>query len=124
MSIMSSELLNEYTADCVFMNEAVVLDGYGGYITTWSEGAPFSAVITEDSSLQAETAGIEFSTSFYGIKVDKNVPLDFPKVFKRLKDGKTFRIRNSEGLKAPSFSPLNMKMMSAEEYSITETHND
>lgn len=123
MSMMSSSLLNDYMEDCVFMNAAVVLDEYGGYATTYSAGAPFSAIITENSSLQAETAGIEYSTSFYGIKVSNSVPLDFPMVFKRVKDGKTFRIKNSEGLNSPSFSPLDMKMLMAEEFKIVEAQN-
>lgn len=118
MSIMDSDLLNEYMSKCVFMNQSIQRDGYGGYESVWTAGADFDAVITEDLSRQATIAGLELATSFYGVKVENSVPLEFHSVFKRVSDGKTFRIRSSDVLKSPSFSPLGMKMLQAEEFDI------
>lgn len=119
MSIFDSELLSEQTESCVFLNKSTVSDGYGGYKTVWTEGAPFEAVITEDSSNEAIVAGIEQSTDFWGVKVRSNVPLEEFSVFKRLEDGKTFQIRKV-GMSAPKMSNLGIKILNAKSYTPTE----
>ena len=121
MSIFDSELLQNYTSECCFMNLAIVDDDYGGYERTWTEGASFSAVITENLSQPAVVAGIENKTTFFGVKVEKDVPLVFNSVFKRKSDGLYFRIRNADAMESPSASPLNMKVLNAEEYKLTGT---
>lgn len=121
MGIMNSPLLASKTVKCCFMTKAVVLDAVGGYKVTWAKGAEFDAVLTEDSSTQAVVAGIEHSTTFFGVKVDVDVPLEFADVFMRLKDGATFRVRTSDGMDAPSISTLGIKMRQAEKYALTET---
>lgn len=118
MSIFGSDLLEGQTVNCVFMNSAVVLDDYGSYKTTWTEGAPFEAVITENNTVEAVVAGIQNKTTFYGVLVNSDVPLVYMSVFKRVKDGKTFRIRNGDALNAPEISPLDMKNLQAEEYKL------
>lgn len=116
MSIFASDLMADQTVDCVFMNKAIVLDEYGGYSESWTDGAPFEAVITENNSTEAIAAGLQFKTTFYGVKVARNVPLEYLSVFKRLKDGKTFRIRNADGMNSPNTSVLDMKQLQAEEW--------
>lgn len=120
MSIFDSELIQDYMTACVFLNQSVVADGYGGYITTWTEGAPFDAVIIENNTTEAQVAGIAHKTTFYGVKVERNVPLEFHSVFKRLKDGKIFRIRVADSMDSPSFSPMDLKQLEAEEFTPTE----
>lgn len=118
MSILRSDLLQNYMCECCFMNFSVVDDAYGGYDKQWTEGAHFTAVVTEDTSQQAIVAGIEHATTFYGVKTEKGVPLSFDSVFKRLNDGKTFRIRSGDVLPSPVMSALDMQVLSAEEYDI------
>lgn len=120
MSIFESDTIQDYLTGCVFLNPAVMPDGYGGYITTWTEGAPFDAVITENSTTEAVVAGIAHKTTFYGVKVERNVPLQFHSVFKRVKDGKVFRIRVADSMNTPTFSPMDLKQLEAEEYTPTE----
>ena len=116
MSIFASDLMADQTVACVFMNKAIVPDGYGGYTETWTDGASFEAVITENNSTEAIAAGLQFKTTFYGVKVARDVPLEYLSVFKRVKDGKTFRIRNSDGMMSPGTSALDMKQLQAEEW--------
>lgn len=118
MSIFDSELIRDQISHCVIMDKVTSKDDYGGYETTWKDGAPFDAIITENSSLEASIASVQQETTFYGVKTERNVPLEYHTAFKRLSDGKTFRIKNAEGLKSPSFSPMNMKQMMAEEYEL------
>lgn len=120
MSIFDSDTIQDYITECVFLNQSVEADGYGGYTTTWTEGAPFDAVITENNSTEAQVAGIAHKTTFYGVKVERNVPLQFHSVFKRKKDGKVFRIRVADSMNTPTFSPMDLKQLEAEEYTPTE----
>lgn len=121
MSIFDSELIQDQLTACVIMDKITAQDGYGGYVTTWQEGAPFDAIITENGSLEASIAAVEQSTTFYGVKTARAVPLEYHTAFKRLKDGKTFRIKDSEGLKTPSFSAMDMKQLQAEEFELVVT---
>lgn len=118
MSLFPSDLLEGQTKQCVFMNRSITLDEYGSYVEAWTEGAPFDAVITENNSVEATVAGIQNKTTFYGVLVENDVPLAYMTVFKRVKDGKTFRIRNGDAMNAPSISSLNMKVLQAEEYAL------
>lgn len=120
MSIFDSELLNEYTKEYVFLNKAIVQDKVGGYKTIWTPGAKFDAIVTENNSTEALVASIENKTTFYGVKVERAVPLEYHTVFKRIEDGKTFRIRNADSMTTPSFSEMNMKQLEAEEYTPPE----
>ena len=120
MSIFESELLKNYKSECCFMNLSVIDDDYGGYKKKWTEGAKFDAVITEDLSQPAVVAGIENKTTFFGVKTDRSVPLEFNSVFKRLGDGATFRIRNANSMESPDLSGLDMKVLNAESYVLTE----
>lgn len=116
MSAFDSTLIKDFTTKCVFFNRATVRDEYGGYKNRWTDGAEFDAVIIEDDSTQAIVAGIEKNTDFIGVKVPNNVPLEFGSVFKRLKDGQTFRIRK-EGISSPKMSNMGIKTLSAETWS-------
>ena len=120
MGIMNSPLLASKTCECCFMTKTVTLDAVGGYKIKWAQGATFNAVVTEDTSTQAVVAGIEHSTTFFGVKVDVDVPLEFADVFMRLSDNATFRVRTSDGMDAPDISTLGIKMRQAERYTLTE----
>ena len=119
MSIFDSPLIQDQITSCCFMNKVIANDGYGGFKTVWTEGATFDAVITENSSIEAAIAGLTEQQTFYGVKVRRIVPLEHHSVFKRISDGKLFRIRRSDALNAPSFSALDMKTLDAEEFEFT-----
>lgn len=115
MDIFDSPLLNDQKTDCVFLNKSIVLDDVGGYATKWVVGAPFSAVVTENNSLEATIAGQDREVTYYGVKVKASLPIEYHTVFRR-KDGKTFRITTADAMKAPTISALGMKQLQAEEY--------
>lgn len=117
MSIFDSPLIRDQIEECVILNKAIVPDGYGGYMTTYTDGAPFEAVITENNSMEAQVANIELEKTFYGVKTRRNVPLEHNTVFRRA-NGATYRITASEAMDSPSFSAMDMKVLQAEEYAL------
>lgn len=116
MDIFESPLLKDQTKDYVFLNKSIELDDVGGYDTKWYVGAPFVAVVTENTSLEATVAGQAQEKTFFGVKVKKSLPMEYHTVFRRVEDGAIFRITTADAMKAPSISPLGMKQLQAEEY--------
>lgn len=110
-------LLDEAMEDCVMLDKTTVPDGYGGVIPTYVEGAQFKAAVVFDGSTQAKIAAVQGVKSLYTVITQKSMSFDFHDVFKRLSDGKTFRI-TSDGNdnKTPKSAELDMRSTSAEEY--------
>lgn len=117
MSIFDSPLIQDSLEKCVILNKAITNDGYGGYKTTYTDGADFDAVITENNSIEAQVASVDTSKTFYGVKTKRNVPLEYNTVFKR-KDGTVYRITVADSMDSPSFSAMDMKVLQAEEYKL------
>lgn len=113
-------LMNDFAEDCVLMEKVRVPDGEGGWSTTWTEGAGFRAAITHDSTLGARVAEREGMTSTYTVTTDKAMPLDFHDVFKRVRDGQTFRV-TSDGTdeQTPGRATFQVSQVSAEAWSLT-----
>lgn len=110
-------LLEEAMTPCVLLNKTRQNDGYGGYATTWSDGATFDAAIVLDSSMQAKIGQQMGVTGLYTITTQKALTLDFHDVFRRVSDGKIFRVTtNGEDKKTPDSAALNMRQVSAEEF--------
>ena len=105
--------------ECGLLNKQTVNDGYGGYITTYTEGAEFSAAIRFDSSIEARAAEKAGVTSLYTVVTSKNMILQFHDVFRRVSDGKIFRVTSDGDDKAtPDSASLNMREVTAEEWSL------
>lgn len=112
-------LLSENMQECVFLNKTITADGYGGYITNWSEGAEFLAAIIFDTSIQARIAEQQGVTSRYTVTTPKELTLEYHDVFKRLKDGKIFRVTSDGDDKfTPDRSSIDMRQVTAEEWSL------
>ena len=110
-------LLQEAYESCVMMDKQTTPDGVGGVITTWVEGSPFNAAIVFDSSMQARVAEKQGVTSLYTITTDKSIVMRFHDVFKRVSDGKVFRVTSDgDDKKTPKSSTLNMRQVTAEEW--------
>ena len=112
-------LLTQAMTACVFLDKTKKPDGEGGYINAWTEGAEFYAAITFDSSLQARTAEKSGVTSLYTVTTKKGVQLDYHDVFRRLSDGKVFRVTSDgdDKMTPPSASPMmQVLQVTAEEW--------
>lgn len=113
-------LLNEAMTDCILMDKKTTPDGYGGYTTTWTEGALFRSAIVLDNSvegLQAQAMGV---TGLYTVTTQRQMNLQYHDVFKRVDDGKIFRVTtDGDDDKTPFSAGLNMRQVRAEEWELT-----
>lgn len=114
-------LLKEAMQKCVMLDKSTKPDGYGGFVSEWSEGAKFDAAITFNSSMEARTAQAQGVTSVYTVTTSKNVVLEYHNVFRRLRDGKVFRVTSDgDDSFTPDSASLNMRQVTAEEWELTQ----
>ena len=114
-------LLSEMMEKFVFINKIKEPDGYGGYKNTWSEGARFDADVTFDTSIESRIAEAQGVKSLYTVTTSKALVLEYHDVFKRVRDGKVFRVTSDGDDKfTPASSTLDMRQVTAEEWSLTD----
>lgn len=117
-------LIDEFTSKCTMMDRISVPDGYGGFDKRWVDGAEFEAAITLDTSMQARIAEQEGVTALYTITTKKNINLQYHDVLKRQSDEKIFRVTSDGDDKhTPESASLNMRQVSAEEWSLPQENN-
>lgn len=110
-------LLSEAMNVCVLLDKQTKPDGVGGVITSWVDGAQFDAAIVFDSSMEARAAEKQGVTSLYTVTTGKSVVMQYHDVFRRISDGKVFRVTSDGDDKAtPASSRLNMRQVTAEEW--------
>lgn len=114
-------LLDEAFEQCVMIDRRTVPDGYGGIRPTWTDGAEFEAAIVFDSTMQARAATVQGVTSLYTVTTKKNIVLQYHDVFRRVSDGKIFRVTSDgDDRKTPASASLNMRQVGAEEWELTD----
>ena len=114
-------LLSEAMENCIMLDKRTTADGYGGYITSWVEGAEFQAAIVLDNSIEARLAEQQGVTALYTVTTKKAINLQYHDVFKRLADSKVFRVTSDGDDKhTPKSASLNMRQVSAEEWVLTD----
>lgn len=112
-------LLTEAMTKCVMIHKITEDDGYGGETTTWIDGAHFEAAITFDTSIEARTAYQQGVSSLYTVTTRKEKTLNYHDVFRRLSDGKVFRVTSDGDDKfTPVSASLNMRQVTAEEWEL------
>ena len=113
-------LLESAMTECVLYDRRRVPDGEGGNVVNYVENAHFMAAITFDSSMEARIAEKSGVTSVYTVTLDKSVHIRYHDVFKRLSDGKIFRVTSDGGdKKTPPSASFQVQQVTAEEWSIT-----
>ena len=115
----SMSLLSEAMEKCTMLSKSVVNDGYGGYTTTWNEGASFDAAIVFDTSIQGRLAEAQGVSSRYTVTTSRVMQLEYHDVFRRNSDGKIFRVTSDGDDKyTPDSATLDMRQVTAEEFSL------
>lgn len=110
-------LLSEAMEKCIMYDKVTRADGYGGYIPTYVDGAEFDAAIVLDSSIEAKIAQAAGVTGLYTVTTVKALNLQYHDIFKRVSDGKVFRVTSDgDDKKTPGSAGLNMRQVSAEEW--------
>lgn len=112
-------LIDEFKTPCVMLEKKRIPDGEGGFITSWAEGAEFDAAVVFDSSLEARTAEQQGVSSLYTVTTAKNAKLEYHDVFKRLSDGKIFRVTSDgDDKQTPERATFQFLQVTAEEWSL------
>ena len=114
-------LLKEAMTDCNMYKQVRRPDGYGSYTIVWTEdtASTFKAAIVFDNSLEARVAAAQGVKSLYTVTTRKDKVLMYHEVFKRLSDGKIFRVTSDgDDSATPASASLNMRQCTAEEYTL------
>lgn len=112
-------LLSDAMTTCVILNKQTEADGYGGYITTWADGAEFKAAIVLDSSMEARIGEKQGVTALYTVTTQRVLNLQYHDVFRRVEDSKIFRVTSDgDDKKTPKSAGLDMRQVSAEEWEL------
>lgn len=117
-------LLSDAMDNCVYLTKTKEPDGYGGYIDIYTDGAEFDAAITFDTSIEARVGEKQGVTSRYTVTTSRGMTLEYHDVFRRLRDGKVFRVTSDGDDKfTPKSATLDMRQVTAEEYNISGANN-
>lgn len=112
-------LLQEAMEQCILLNRRTESDGYGGYSTTWSDGAEFEAAIVPKTYLEMMLAEKQDSKAVYTVTTSRALNLQYHDVFRRTEDGKIFRVTSDgDDKKTPLSATLDMRQVDAEEWSL------
>lgn len=110
-------LLDESMERCVLLDKVRKPDGEGGYTCEWTESVEFDAAIVFDSSMAARAAAKDGVTSLYTVTLHRGFRVEFHDVFRRLSDGKIFRITSDgDDKKTPARASFAVSQVTAEEW--------
>lgn len=113
-------LFEEFKVECELLEKRRTPDGEGGWIVDWVPGPTFRAAIVTDTTLQARLAEKEGMASKYTVTTDRSLPLDFHDVFRRVSDGKVFRVTSdSSDKETPGRATFQFHQVTAEEWQLT-----
>lgn len=114
-------LFESMMVPCIRMEPKRSPDGSGGHTTTWEDGATFKAAIVRDTSTEARIAEAAGTVEHFTVTTSRAVTLKYHDVFRRLSDGKTFRITSGNTEKcAPACSRLDIAQATAEAWRLTK----
>lgn len=112
-------LLTQSFDQCVIVDKTTEDDGYGGVITFWKDGAKVECSIVPDGGVNQLVAMQRGWTGSYTVTTTKKVVFRAGDIFKRLEDGKVFRVKsNGEDTKTPDSATLDMRQVKAEEITL------
>lgn len=112
-------LLTEQMEICVMLDKTTAPDEYGGHVSRYVDGALFTAAITFDASMEARVAERQGVTSMYTVTTGKEMTLEYHDVFRRISDGKIFRVTSDGDDKhTPASASLNIRQVTAEEWEL------
>ena len=114
-------LLDRMSEKCTLLSRAVTLDGYGATTETYTDDAVFWAAIRKDATAAdriAEKQGVKES---YTVVVSLGISLQYADVFRRDKDGQTYRVTsNVMDKEAPSASTVKIGAVTAERWDLPD----
>lgn len=114
-------LLHSAMVPCIMQDRTTVADGYGGFATSWVDGAAFVAAIGLDTTPESRVADVQGVKGSYKVITFENVNLRYHDVFKRVSDGKIFRVVGDADDKiTPASASERIRKVNAEEWRLAE----
>lgn len=115
-------LLDEMMESFAMMDRATVPDGLGGFNYQWTQGATFSAAIMKKNVSGTRFADKQDANDEYTITVYRGTTIEFHDVFKRLRDGATFRaISYTRESETPDRATFQIATFTAEPWALVGT---
>lgn len=112
-------LLNDAMTACILLDRTRTPDGEGGFTDQWTDSVAFDAAITFDTSMEARIGSKQGVTSRYTVTVQRGLKLEFHDVFRRLSDGKIFRVTSDGDDKVtPPMASFSFSQVTAEEWKL------
>lgn len=112
-------LLEEAFEEYTIIDKVTISDGYGGYKTSWTDGATIGGAMTFDASMEARRAEAMGVSSVYTFTTRKDINLNYHDVLRRSRDGKIFRVTSDGDDKyTPRSASLNMRQVTCEEWQL------
>lgn len=114
-------LMDEFRAECVRMVPTTEKDGAGGSETTYSEGATFYPAIVEKTQTEPENGEKKRAKRFYEVYAERDTELRYHDVFRRVSDGRVFRVTsNPDDKRTPASAAFSFSIFSAEEWRLPD----
>lgn len=109
-------LYETFYEPCILMERRREPDGEGGWNSVWTDDGPeFEAAVVIDNTMTARVAESQGMKSVYTVTTNSNVNLEFHDVFKRVSDGKTFRVTSDPKDKTtPDAATFSFEQVTAE----------
>ena len=112
-----SKLFEKFYTDLVMIDKKTVSDGLGGVEAALVEGASFKGSVVTKATAEQRQAETQIGQATYTVTVPSNVKLEYNNLFKRVEDGKIFRVTSdSSDVKTPSVATFSFNQVTAEEY--------
>lgn len=112
-------LFDMFMEECIEMKAERSPDGLGGFKTAWVEGVNFHAAVIKNNTLAASVAEKQGVTEIYTVTTPPGVGLKHYEVFKRKRDGATFRVTsNAEDTKPPKMASFSFEQVKAERWEL------
>lgn len=113
-------MFQEMQEPCVLMERKRIPDGEGGWAgEEWTDSLSFHAAIVCNTSMQARVAEKQGVTSVYTVTCEPNAKLEYHDVFRRLSDGKIFRVTSDgDDVQTPQRATFQFSQVTAEEWEL------
>ena len=117
-------LMEQFKTACVRLVPVTENDGAGGRRTVWTAGETFYASIVEKSHTEPENGERKHAKAFYDVFVARSENIRYHDVFRRVSDGKIFRVTsNPDDKKTPLSAHISYAIVTAEEWRLPDDQN-
>lgn len=114
-------LFEQFYEPCQHLQKDRVPDGEGGWKTNWLGLNEFEAAVVLDTSTDAYKAASPDMNRSYTVTCPKGTQLQYHSVFKRVADGKVFRVvSDPKDIATPSMATFQFEIVKAEAWELPD----